>query len=410
MDVQCLTKSEPTKIIDGERVEWSDLPTELWSIIGDSLNKCIDVLRFRSVCLSWRSSIPPFYALSPFFPLKFPQTYVPASTEPRSPGPVQLVLIFLRALPWGDDRFPLWQERSYEPADLCQRTFYTLQRLNPTASTSNPAYAAADHKSWLIEVDESNPGKFRLLDPYKSHPLYYSLSQHPIGYPVNLLNTRLVELATGYRARYSFATGIPKSEDERIYIVRGSSIHGVQKVVMVPNSAKNDADQLRSVFVVFDDGNLGYANLGDEDLTLVGGGRNVECHDIVVYKGKMYFVDNGGVVWRIKLYSSSWELVQFSDPLFGFGSRMKRLVESRGALYLLDGFIHMNSIRGFRVYELHEGSGRWVRVKNLDDQAFIFCSDCSFSISAPEVAGFRSNCIYYIHDNEIHVFSFKVHG
>ncbi|GMY11131.1 putative F-box protein At1g65770 [Fagus crenata] len=53
-----------------ERVECSDLPMELLERIGKSLDTRIDVLRFCSVCNSWRSSIPSssFHSNSPRFP------------------------------------------------------------------------------------------------------------------------------------------------------------------------------------------------------------------------------------------------------------------------------------------------------------------------------------------------------
>ncbi|KAB1223728.1 hypothetical protein CJ030_MR2G004734 [Morella rubra] len=324
----------------GDRVEWSDLPTELCSIIGERLDRRIDVFRFRSVCRSWRSAIP----------------------------------------------LGRW------PAYLGQRTFYTLQRLNPSASTSNPAYAAADHKSWLIEVDESNSGTSRRIDPSKSHPLSY-VSNLPIRYSVNLLDTRLVELTTAYRLRHNFAIR-NRPGDERINIVRCGN-HGVQKVVMVPNPAKNNNadDQVCSFFVVFDDGNLGLANCGDysapdEDLTLIGGGRNVECHDIVVYKGKLYFVDMWGAVWWIKY--PSLELVQFCRPLYGFGSPMKRLVESCGALYLLNGYFTMMNSSWLIEVEEESNSGQ-LRLLNPAN----FClSECRRSKSNGGIS-YPVNLLYY---------------
>ncbi|XP_040375231.1 F-box protein SKIP23 [Rosa chinensis] len=43
-------------------VDWSNLPVELWPLIGEKLELCIQSLQFRSVCHSWRScaSLPPF--------------------------------------------------------------------------------------------------------------------------------------------------------------------------------------------------------------------------------------------------------------------------------------------------------------------------------------------------------------
>ncbi|CAI8608965.1 unnamed protein product [Vicia faba] len=53
-------------------VDWSQLPTELWPKIGKYLDNHIDVLRFRSVCESFRSSLPNSLPNSPSFPLQIP--------------------------------------------------------------------------------------------------------------------------------------------------------------------------------------------------------------------------------------------------------------------------------------------------------------------------------------------------
>ncbi|XP_004135001.1 putative F-box protein At5g60060 [Cucumis sativus] len=44
-------------------VPWSDLPSELWELIGNRLETEIDIIRFRSVCTLWRQevSLPFFY-------------------------------------------------------------------------------------------------------------------------------------------------------------------------------------------------------------------------------------------------------------------------------------------------------------------------------------------------------------
>ncbi|KAK9287025.1 hypothetical protein L1049_015433 [Liquidambar formosana] len=39
--------------------KWSQLPKELLELIAQRLKTTFDILRFRSVCSSWRSSVPP---------------------------------------------------------------------------------------------------------------------------------------------------------------------------------------------------------------------------------------------------------------------------------------------------------------------------------------------------------------
>ena len=70
-----------------------------------------------------------------------------------------------------------------------------------------------------------------------------------------------------------------------------------------------------AAFVIFNDGKLGFAKSGDEELILVD--RN----------------SLGIVSW---IDQSSLKLVQFLPPLCGLGSQ-KHLVESCGALLLLIG-------------------------------------------------------------------------
>ena len=65
-------KQRAYKTMDRRIVNWSELPPELLSTIGNHLDASIDVLRFRSVCNSWRSSISPCSSTDLPLPLKFP--------------------------------------------------------------------------------------------------------------------------------------------------------------------------------------------------------------------------------------------------------------------------------------------------------------------------------------------------
>ncbi|KAK8567931.1 hypothetical protein V6N12_006499 [Hibiscus sabdariffa] len=54
--------------------DWSQLPPELLLLIGKRLEARFDVLRFQSVCSSWRSSVPP--KVDPFLlPMYLPSAY-----------------------------------------------------------------------------------------------------------------------------------------------------------------------------------------------------------------------------------------------------------------------------------------------------------------------------------------------
>ncbi|KAB1223723.1 hypothetical protein CJ030_MR2G004729 [Morella rubra] len=368
----------------GERVEWSDLPKELLPIIGKSLETRVDVLRFRSVCSSWRSSIPPFRVNSPRFPVKFPH---PCSSS------LDLGLTY-----------------------LCQSALYRLQTLNPSTSTSS---SSSSNKGWLIKVEESNPGELRLLEPLSNIQIRsFPLNPHTL----NLLNCRIVELTKVCALRFLFAAE-PGSEDGRKYELSESAIPGVDKVVMFPNSPWTSADEC-AIFVLFLHGKLAFAKYRDENLTFVDDGSS-EFDDIIVYKGQFYVVDRLGIVWWIDC--SSLKLVQYSPPLCGLGVH-KHLVESCGALYVVDRYLdgerrrleldNFFSFRAqdcsktvcFEVYRLDEDWDQWVLEKSLGDKAFVLGTDCSFSVSTQELFGFEGNRIYFIDHQENRVFNLEDHS
>ncbi|GLT71267.1 hypothetical protein SLA2020_433000 [Shorea laevis] len=200
----------------GKRVvEWSDLPRDLLPMIGKSLDAAVDVLRFRSVCTSWRSSIPPIHAHSPHFPLKFP--------EPRSAIETA--------------------SKSRPPVYLCESTLYLIQPVNPFSTSS------CCSKGWLIKVQKSKSGKLRLLDPLPN--LKYTIPPNTL----NLLKFRVVELRKAYMLRFNFARNYALSYR------RNRSIPWVNKVVMFPSSAWTDPDE-SAVFVIFDGGNWLLRNVG----------------------------------------------------------------------------------------------------------------------------------------------------
>lgn len=349
-------------------VQWSDLPKELLPIIGKSLETSVDVLRFRSVCNSWRSSLPPFSEISPRLPLTFP-----------------------------------WVRSGVLQAFVSQSTIYRLEPPpddNPSSSTSS---SSSSSNGWLIKIEESEAGKIRLLSPLSNLQIRYL---DPVSFPkvLNLLDFRILELSKAYKLQY----------------LGGTSIVGVNKVLLFPNSAWSRVED-SVIFVLYDGGKLGSAKYGDKKWTLIDE-QNSHYDDIIVYKGQFYVVDRlGSISW----IDSSLKLIPFSPPLCGLGDQ-KHLVESCGELYVVDRFLDRERrfVRyhgennnhnigryhscpktvNFEVYKLDEEWGKWVMVKNLGDRVFILGNDCSFSVSGREFARCKGNCIYFTDENDIGVF------
>lgn len=340
-------------------VDWFSLPNEIWQDIGKHLeDNRLDVIRFRSVCKLWRSSIPPFNSSSaPTTRLRFPYPY-----------------------PSGSDAF------------ISVHAFYRIELAHNDPDLSPPKSPSSFTKGCLVKFEESELGEMRFLNPFTSFRIRDLSDKSPKF--ISLLKFRIIELTKGYALRY----------------IRGfSSIGGINKVIM--GSDRVDGS---SIFLIYDHGKLGFAQIDDKEITLVDD-KILDYNDMVVHKGKVFVVDKWGTVSWV---DSSLRVIQSSPPLFGVVGVRKHLVVSCGELYVMDRYIEnkdenmqspiVNPFRrrrrydvgqtktvDFKIYKLEEELGRLVEVKNLSDRAFILSVDCCLSVSAEEVEGVKENCIYF---------------
>ncbi|KAM5546919.1 hypothetical protein ABKV19_001443 [Rosa sericea] len=349
-----------------ESVNWTDLPKELWPIITESFHSRIDILRFRSICSLWHSTLPPSERFSPPpFPLKF------SSPSEDSPG---------------------------NHASLFQSTIYRMESCidedNCGSSASNLC-----SKPWLVKFEEDpSSGIMRLLDPVTSSPLRYS--PNTSLKELNLLEYRIVELHKSYGLKFG---------------ENNVTINSVHNLVVLPRNNLDFGDvYVCAVFMIYNEGKLGFMRFGDEKLTHVDE-ENSYYDDIIVYKGQCYVVDKWGTISSI---NSALEVIQFSPPLScGFGGQ-KHLVESCGDLYVVDQYYERVSVRhgredeyifgkyhnsrydsdaiDFKVYKLDQEWSKWDNVKNLGDHVFLLSKDGSFSVSTREFDGVKGNCIFFI--------------
>ncbi|KAI3426600.1 Protein DETOXIFICATION (Multidrug and toxic compound extrusion protein) [Psidium guajava] len=140
---------------------WSNLPRELLSMIGTRLQTSMDVLRFRSVCSSFRSSITlPVRR----FPLRIPCSPLPD--------------LFLR-----------------------ESAVYTLE---------TPADAAASSRTrWLLKLEQSRHGDMRIHSLFSRRPI----ASLPTNFPkvLDFLQFRMVEVCREYTLEYDRRTGANRS-------------------------------------------------------------------------------------------------------------------------------------------------------------------------------------------------------
>ncbi|XP_050241623.1 putative F-box protein At1g65770 [Quercus robur] len=333
--------------MDEREVDWSALPVELLLLIGKSIQSRIGVVRFRSVCASLRSSIPPPCEILPPFPLPLPFT------------------------------------GSAGRAFVSHRTFYRFKLPDDV----NPNPSTCSSKSWLIKVEEFEFGRKCLLNPLPN--LYFGF---PFPKGINLLDYQVVEVSKEYE----------------LQSISGMPIVGVDKLVLFPDSAWNSSVKDTVIYALFHEGKLGYMKYGDQNWTLVDDLCHYD--DIIVYNGKPYVVDNWGLVsWidsSMKLIEFSPLLPNFGNQKHLVESRgelyvVDRFFDTQRRLH------HLPKTFTFDVYKLDQECGRWVTVENLGDRVFILGKDSSFSVSATEFSGCKGNCIYFTYKDDNGVFDQK---
>ncbi|KAF7142959.1 hypothetical protein RHSIM_Rhsim05G0073700 [Rhododendron simsii] len=375
-----------------EQQQWSLLPREILITIAKCLNKTtataarVDTLRLRSVCKSWRSSIPTFKQQQEtlHFPLSLP--------FPISPNPNHN----LRG------RF-----------SLAQSSIYFLQ---PAPSSPSSSSSKSSSLPWLLRVEEkdADKGRWKPLNPLSK----VSTDSIPKWFPksLNLLDLRFSQIGVAYSIRFvhedARTTGSNKEDEEDWTTMR------IKTLMQQSSSLRVDAtlaEEFKSTLIlrvavslspwsggddyaimaIHNQGKLGFYKLGDEKWILIS--DESKYHDVVHHRGKFYAVDyQGGAV----VIDSDLKAKQTVPPLPGRGcgprgGQIKFLVKSGDDhLYLVDKFLGSKSVH-LEVYKLNETNKKWERVNHLNDQVFFVGDDCCFSVSTQDFPALKGNCIYF---------------
>ncbi|WCJ32753.1 hypothetical protein M5689_014156 [Euphorbia peplus] len=338
---------------------WSDLPKELLETVGNFIRSPVDILRFRSVCSSWRSSVS-----APSFDQEIPQLVL------KLPDPISCVAVLSQSTIF--------------------RTEFTSQNPNSESSSSS---SVSNPKGWLIKIRESKTGRLELLHPLTDYKIRYS------PFKLNLHEFQFSQLIKAFK----FKT------------LSGFSVFGMNKVVLFPISSN-----VVAILAIFHEGKLGYLKFGDEMWTLLDE-TNFEYDDIIEYKGQFYVVDRKGTVSWIdsslrliqyapclfgcglqkNLVESCGDLYIVDRYLEGESRTGQHFeVPEAGAGRTRRYRICSPNAVDFKVYKLDEEWGTWVDVKCLGDRIFVLGVDCSFSVSCDELVGGEGNCIYFTDDDD----------
>ncbi|XP_065867191.1 F-box protein SKIP23 isoform X2 [Euphorbia lathyris] len=338
--------------------EWSLLPKDLLEQISNYFDTSIDLLRFRSVCTSWRSSVSP---------------------KPRCPSGS------FRILP--NDGISCASFGFY----LTKRTIFLIRLPDYHHQTSSDC--------WLVKIEEESPNRKHLLNPLSR----YRFNSLPRSFPrpLDLLNFRVFELGQEYVLHHvNYKPSSPSIPDAgNLYM---------EKVVI---TWLNHGSQFL-LLTIHVSGKLAFFKSGDKKWTIIQEMPS-PYDDVIAYNEKLYAVDHTG---RTVCVGLNAELNLIANPVFG-GDR-KCLVESRGQLLLVDTYLSIDTadenqdvgeeslehlaqymsertVR-FKVFKLEEALQSWIGVNSLDDRVLFLGEYSSFSASAADLSGCSGNCIFFM--------------
>ncbi|XP_057966388.1 F-box protein SKIP23 [Malania oleifera] len=349
--------------------EWSDLPRELLVLIAKRLDNHFDLLRFRSVCSSWRCSVSP---RAPSLPSRFPIIQNDGTTETSGGFYLSKRTICRLGLP---------EPRRRVPSD-----------------------------DWLIKVEENVPQSICLLNPLSSLKSKCLSSTFPRT--LDLSNIRISELGREYVLQYvnsrPFADAL--GDVNNLYM---------EKVVFASNP-----DGTFAVLTIHISGKLAVFKSGDENWSVIEDFPS-PYDDVALFDGRFYAVDGNGRAVVVEMEPSpSVNLIAGAM----FGGDKKCLVESNGELLLVDVYLRMGlaeedsdvdegdgsseelprilseRMGRFKVYRLSRSEQKWVEVRSLGDRILFLGDNCAFSASASDFYGRKGNCIYFTDLGDIEVF------
>ncbi|KAL6524248.1 hypothetical protein OROGR_016682 [Orobanche gracilis] len=326
--------------------DWANLPRDLIRVISKRLNTSIETITLRSVCSSWRDSIPSFFNY------------------------------YKRDTPSGVERYI-----------LDENWVYIVQDLTPGSSSC-----------WLIRLEKTREGNFRPMNPLC---LNYTYGRMPRDFPFTMFER-------GEKI-YQPAIEFPKSLDlTRCKITEIAKVHSLDLIKTGPNGdmfidmGKIGLDVIHKVIVssepfvnslthgalmIYGKGRLGFLNLQDSTWKFYPELDDSWCFtDLMYHKGKFYAVDTAVDNKMARFVEIGPDLVvkEAADLLYKDEAPCfcYRLVKSTDDNVFLIGDVAI-------VLKLNEEKS-WEKVISLDGHIFFTGKDCSYAVRAAEFPGLKA--------------------
>ncbi|XP_057453141.1 F-box protein SKIP23-like [Lotus japonicus] len=330
-------------------VDWSQLPTELLHLISERLDSPLYLLRFRSVCSTWRRSSSPAVTPLHHFPLIFPTL----SDDPAS-------TVF-----------------------LSQRTVFLItpppQQPTPTATPL------------LVQIGQDLSGGTRLFDPLSSHQHFPFSSPRVLDY----YHHPVLDLGNVFILHHSIP---PPDYRDSIY---------KRKVVAAI------AGEASILLTIHDSGKLAFFRSGGDCWTLIPVKQHMPYDDVCVFKGRPCAVNSTGLTVAVGsgpymeviaepvlggdekfLVESEGELLMVDKHISSTCYENDDFDDDGDDGIFVDRFEWSKPVK-FDVYRLDEKEKMWVELESLGDRVLFLGHVCAFSASASDLGVRSGNCVVF---------------
>lgn len=344
-------------------VDWSDLPPELLETIAKKLNIHKDYVRFRAVCLAWRSATP---RIPKHLPCQLPWLMLPRKTNQN---PQSNTRNFFNVY---DDKVHLIDlPEDSDSHRRCGSSYGWLVILEETPSISivNPLTQAKHH-----------------LPPLSSFPNVTSFEPSEIGKEYTL-----------------------KTSEGEVYTCNSKEMRdSFIKKAIFSSSPSNENIDYYALAILNQTGDLAYCKKGDDCWKFIED-ANSFCEDVVFHKGCFYAVSKHGTIAICDITGASPNVSYIETPRQVCGD-MQYLVIWKDELLLVTRYMEVKfymdqnkvdivyKTTDFRVFKLISNGPKWESVSGLDGCALFLGENSSMAFSASDFPCCKGNSIYFTDD------------
>ncbi|XP_058762301.1 F-box protein SKIP23-like [Vicia villosa] len=323
--------------------DWTMLPKELLQLISEKLNSEFYRIRFRSVCSTWRFSIPKPYNPFPFYLPQFPDS---SSSSIYS--------------------------RDSDIHKLDKHNIFILKP--PTTPNQQTLY-----RPWLVRISPTSSGKFNLWHP---------LSRNSLNIPYDSSVLDISQLSVFDIAQmYDLSTPVAVFHGEE-FMGSVATFQGEEILDIVTQGYSGEMVMLRH---------------GDDSWKQIPNEAHF-YHDICIFKGRPCLADGTG---RTVMIGSNLSVHLVAEPVYGgylYGD-IKIMVEYESELLLVhkQGYHHRGDLR-IDVFRVDQKEKKWLRLANLGDTVVFFGQCHSFTASALDLGFDKGNFVIHFNNNDMSIF------